>query len=183
MAPHLKVFRTHLGFYDAVVAAPSRKAALAAWGSKQDMFRAGFAFETKEADIRKAALAKPGIVLRRAAGSKDSFSENPSLPRVPARVKAKAKAMPRMPAKRHPPASKPPSATPRLLTPPDRTKFDAAMKALARLDTEENDALVEITRRRNTLDADEKRIKREFEQRRRKAKDVLEREKRALNRA
>ena len=184
MAPHLKVFRTHLGFYDAVVAAPSRKAALAAWGSKQDMFRAGFASETNEADIRKAALAKPGIVLRRAAGSKDAFSENPSLPRLPPSVKAKAKVLPRVPVERKR------TSTPKRLTtlpsasaPPDRTKFDAAMKALAKLDTEAKNALAEIARRRSALDDDEKRVKREFERRRRKAKDVLEHEKRALTRA
>lgn len=38
MARKFKVFRTPAGFYDASVAAPSRKAALAAWGSHAGLF-------------------------------------------------------------------------------------------------------------------------------------------------
>lgn len=34
----LKVYRTPIGFHDTYVAAPSQKAALAAWGSGHDLF-------------------------------------------------------------------------------------------------------------------------------------------------
>ena len=61
----LKVFRTPIGFHDAYVAAPSRKAALAAWGSGTDLFSAGIAEEaTDDAPGTKAALAEPGEVVR-----------------------------------------------------------------------------------------------------------------------
>ena len=37
----LKVFRTPIGFHDAYVAAPSRAAALRAWGADTDLFSTG----------------------------------------------------------------------------------------------------------------------------------------------
>jgi colicin import membrane protein len=75
MEPKLKVFRTHLGFYDMIVAAPSQKAALAAWGGGPHLFAQGFA--TVETDPRLAAeaLKKPGVALRRQFGSKGAFAE------------------------------------------------------------------------------------------------------------
>ena len=76
----LKVFRTHLGFFDTVIASPSMKAALEAWGTRQNLFHEGLAEITNDPKAVMAALAKPGVVLRRAAGSSDQFSENPSLP-------------------------------------------------------------------------------------------------------
>src|SRR5437764_15308891 len=83
MPRHLKVFQAHLGFYDTAVAAPSRAAALKAWGSRQNLFREGVASETKDPQAVTAALAKPGVVLRRAVGTNAPFSENPDLPQIP----------------------------------------------------------------------------------------------------
>src|SRR6266700_8410933 len=89
MPRHLKVFQAHLGFYDTAVAAPSRAAALKAWGSRQNLFREGVASETKDAQAVAAALAKPGEVLRRPVGSNAPFSENPGLPQIPKAPKKK----------------------------------------------------------------------------------------------
>ncbi len=83
MAQSRKVYEAHLGFYDTVVAAFSQKSALAAWGSSTDLFRMGIARITTDPAKVKAALAKPGLVLRRPAGSTVTFSENPPLPKVP----------------------------------------------------------------------------------------------------
>jgi colicin import membrane protein len=83
MARRLKVFRTHLGFYDMIVAAPSQKAAARAWGANPNLFAQGFAEVTADPQLVKAALAKPGIVLRRQFGSSGEFSENASLLRPP----------------------------------------------------------------------------------------------------
>src|SRR5258705_4026133 len=83
MARPLKVFQAHLGFYDTAVAAPSKAAALKAWGSRQNLFREGVASETKDPQAVTAALAKPGVVLRRPVGTNAPFSENPGLPQVP----------------------------------------------------------------------------------------------------
>lgn len=82
MAGRLKVFRAHLGFFDTIIAAPSQKAALAAWGAPASEFRKGFAAVTNDPDAVQAALAQPGVVLRRAFGSKAAFSVEPVLPRI-----------------------------------------------------------------------------------------------------
>ena len=74
MAPKLKVFRTHLGFYDVIVAVPSQKAALEAWGAGSNLFVHGFA--SVVADPALMALRKPGVVLKRQFGSQGEFSES-----------------------------------------------------------------------------------------------------------
>ena len=49
----LKVFQAQFGFYDTVVAAPSRAAALRAWGTHQNLFASGEAkVATDEAATR-----------------------------------------------------------------------------------------------------------------------------------
>jgi hypothetical protein len=83
MAQSRKVYEAHLGFYDTVVAAYSQKSALAAWGSTTDLFRMGIARVTTDPDKVKAALAKPGVLLRRPAGTTIAFSEHPPLPKAP----------------------------------------------------------------------------------------------------
>lgn len=73
--PHkLKTFTTSIGFYDLAVAAPSMKAALQAWGVRRNLFHEGTAQETDHADVVDATLAQPGVVLRRAVGSKEKFT-------------------------------------------------------------------------------------------------------------
>src|SRR5690348_7625250 len=42
----LKVFKTHIGFHDLIVAAPSMKAAAAAWEASPRLFAQGFAEQT-----------------------------------------------------------------------------------------------------------------------------------------
>ena len=69
----LKVFSATIGFFDTVVATPSRRAALEAWGARQDLFGEGLAAATDDPAAKAAALAHPGTVLRRAAGSKSAF--------------------------------------------------------------------------------------------------------------
>lgn len=79
----LKVFRAHLGFYDSIVAAPSQKAALEAWGAGKSEFSHGFADVTQDTKAVAAALAQPGVVLRRPFGSGADFKSQPDAPRAP----------------------------------------------------------------------------------------------------
>jgi hypothetical protein len=72
-AKRLKVFQAQLGFYDTVVAAPSQKAALAAWGAGASEFAKGFASVTTDPAAVDQALAHPGKVLKRPLGSKGAF--------------------------------------------------------------------------------------------------------------
>lgn len=81
MAPRLKVFVTSDGLTDYVVAASSRPKALAAWGSHQDLFKTGLAHETEDPDLVEAAVATPGTVLRRPAGSRKALAAIKAAPK------------------------------------------------------------------------------------------------------
>jgi hypothetical protein len=80
MASKLKTYQTSLGFFDLAIAAPSMKAALEAWGADSNLFHQGAAKESDDPDIIAAAMAKPGVVLRRPVGSDGSFGERAELP-------------------------------------------------------------------------------------------------------
>jgi hypothetical protein len=80
MARKLKTFQTSLGFYDLAIAAPSMKAALEAWGAGSNLFHQGVAKETDDPDVVAATMSKPGVVLKRPAGSSGRFAENSDLP-------------------------------------------------------------------------------------------------------
>ena len=58
--PRLKVFCASSGFHDAVVAAPSKPAALKAWGAKTDLFSMGVARLVTDPAITRKALERPG---------------------------------------------------------------------------------------------------------------------------
>ncbi|HEY8002622.1 MAG TPA: hypothetical protein VIE16_00235 [Phenylobacterium sp.] len=84
MAARLKVFVTSDGLTDYVVATSSRAKALAAWGIRQDAFKEGAAHETDDQALVKAATARPGEVLRRAAGSRGELAKlKPAKPPKP----------------------------------------------------------------------------------------------------
>jgi len=139
----LKVFQARLGFYDTVVAAPSQAAALRAWDIHQNLFADGQAKVADDARAVEAALAHPETPLRRAVGSQDPFSLDPAgLPEIPdAPKKADAPAKPKAKAGR----PKPPA---------DRTKLDAAEKALRKLDDDRKREEAKLERRQDELDAD-----------------------------
>ena len=60
MPRKLKTFVTTLGFYELAIAAPTMKAALAAWGLERNAFQHGFAKQTDDPKIIAAAEAVPG---------------------------------------------------------------------------------------------------------------------------
>lgn len=72
----LKSFTTTAGFFDLAVAAPSMKAALAAWGAGANLFHQGFAHESHDVDVVTATMATPGVVLRRPVGTNNDFTED-----------------------------------------------------------------------------------------------------------
>lgn len=116
MPRKLKVFRTPTGFHDAYVAAPSRKAALAAWGSDADLFARGVAEEVSDPKLMAEPLARPGEVIRLSRGD------------LPAQLKALG------PRKRSAAAAKEPARTApkkRSKPPPSREKVRLAEAALA----------------------------------------------------
>lgn len=101
-APKLKVFTTPIGFHDALVAAPSRAAALRAWGSDHDLFARGAAFEVTDPDLMKEPLATPGEVVRRLRGSEaEQFAalprDRPSAGKATSAKASAGKATPKRP--------------------------------------------------------------------------------------
>ena len=93
MAPRLKVFVTSDGLTDYVVAVSSKSKALAAWGVRQDVFKEGAAYQTDDPELVKAASAKPGEVLRRPAGTRDTLAKlkpaKAAKPRGPSKAQLK----------------------------------------------------------------------------------------------
>ena len=81
MARKLKTYQTSLGFFEQAIAAPSMKAALAAWGADSNLFHQGAAKESRDPDIIAATMAKPGVVLKRPVGSDGPFGEHAELPK------------------------------------------------------------------------------------------------------
>jgi hypothetical protein len=104
MARKLRTYTTSAGFFDLAVAAPSMKAALEAWGSKNNLFQHGFAKVSEDPKIVAATMAQPGVVLRRPVGSTGAFSEHAQLPTDLPVGKAK-----HAPAKRPPKRPEPPT--------------------------------------------------------------------------
>ncbi|QDZ06882.1 hypothetical protein FPZ24_04810 [Sphingomonas panacisoli] len=164
MGRSLKVFCTPIGFHDAYVAAPSRKAALKAWGSSANLFAHGMASVVTDPKLTKEPLASPGVVIKRARGSTAQH-----LAALPHRPKSKARPEPPGAA----PASKPPKLDPK----PSRRKLDAAQQSLARAEGEYDRASEALRDREEALrrerhelvarrDKEIARLQREVEKRR-----------------
>ena len=172
----LKVYESRIGFYDTVVSAPSRAAALRAWGTHQNLFADGEAREAQDRQAIEAALAHPGLPLRRGAGTQDGFSLKPNpppLPDVPAAAR-KAKA-PRRTAGHPTPRPDP--------EPPDRSALSAAESALRSLDDQHRRDDQAFRDRRAALDAEESAAAGRFAAARTRAHGALDRARQAYSRA
>ena len=117
--PRLKVFQATGGFHDHVVAAPSRPAALKAWGAKTDLFSMGVARQVTDPKIVKQALARPGEVIS-LGRSGDVEDERP--------VRKKS------------------ASNKRAAKPPSRAKLTAAEKRFERLQAKQSEELEKVDR-------------------------------------
>lgn len=158
----LKVFKTPIGFHDAYVAAPSRKAALEAWGAGTDLFSAGISEEVKDLDGGPAqeALAKPGEIVR----AKRTGADIIAMPTRPA-AKGKAKKEPKPRAKAKP--------TPKPKPRPSRAGLERAEMALARLEEKQAAETAEfdkeearLANRRRALESKQRQAKEKAEAKR-----------------
>lgn len=130
MAPRLKVFVTSDGLTDYVVAVSSKAKALDAWGLRQDVFKEGQAKEADDPVLVKAALAKPGEVLRRPAGTRGDL----------AKLKPARREAPKGPTKA-------------------QLKKVADLEArIARLDAQSETALADLRRREAALQAERAKL-------------------------
>ena len=153
----LKVFRTPIGFHDAYVAAPSQKAALAAWGADADLFARGAAERVTDAALIAAPLATPGKVVRVLRGSDSDHFEalaKSARPKNPPRKRSPAKIEQPAPAPRKAPVRSPPRK-PR----PSRTPLDRAEKAVEVAQRAQTAALAEIAEREQALREEKRALK------------------------
>lgn len=156
----LKVFAAQMGFFETVVAVPSKKAALDAWGAHQDLFATGMAAKAADGAACEAALAQPGVVLRRAVGSQAAYSADGGvaglkLPEVKPAKKAKedkAAAPPRKASK--PPSRKALSAAEAALS-EGRARYDRERDAI---EARRRDLETEADALRAAFDADRTRL-------------------------
>lgn len=163
--PRLKVFRTPIGFHDAYVAAPSRKAALAAWGADANLFARGAAEEVTDAALMEAPLGQPGVVIKRARGSMSEHlasAEPPARP-VKSRSRGKAKA----------------PAPPR----PSRNGLGAAERELAEWQAERKEALERLEAERARIVAEIARLRRESQREQERLEAAVAKARRAYDKA
>jgi hypothetical protein len=166
MPQKLKTFITNLGFFELAVAAPTMKAALAAWGLEHNAFKRGFARETDDPKIIAAAEAMPGTVLRRPIGSNGPFKEQADLPKVTAAAMTAAKKAAPKPAK----LAKPPKRrlSPEVKAKPRASVIDIETARRAREKQEKQDA-----KERERAEAQAQREQAQKDRAVQKAKDAL----------
>jgi hypothetical protein len=146
MAARPKVYQASFGFRESVVAAPNQKAALEAWGARQNLFAEGLARVADDPTAVEAALAHPGQPLSRPVGSTGAFAlEDRELPKVPAARKS-AGPRPKVAANERSRALQP------ARRPPDRSPLDAAEATLARLQADRRAAEDDFHDRRRALE-------------------------------
>ncbi|MGA0600828.1 hypothetical protein ACO2Q3_09010 [Caulobacter sp. KR2-114] len=174
MARKLKVFEARLGFHETVVAAPSRVVAREAWGVHQDVFAEGLAHESLDPAAVEAALARPGVVLRRPAGAKVPFEAEPTaLPRVPAAPPRRAAG-----GAKSPPADLSPPPPP-----PDRTELDDAERAFQAIEEAWRTEQASLEDQRRRLDETIHAATKAHDGRRRKAERAVADAKRRYRKA
>ena len=153
----LKVYRTPIGFHDAYVAAPSMKAALEAWGTDKNLFARGVAEQVTDPALTRAALARPGEVVRVPRGSASEHVK--ALGAMPRRTKAAkaAKAVEQ-------PASAKRAVAPRREKPPkpSRDQLRFAEAALAGAKTRARERHAELAAQERALAAERKRVERQL---------------------
>lgn len=144
-AARLKVFRTAVGFHDAYVAAPSRKAALAAWGTDKDLFARGAAEEVVDPALTAEPLAEPGTVVRRLRSAPAELA-SPRLPKArPVRAASRPPTEGARPAALPAPRPQPPR--------PDNRELEEARRALAATQRRHDGELGELGARERELAA------------------------------
>ena len=179
--PKLKVFRTPIGFHDAYVAAPSRKAALEAWGADSNIFAQGIAEEVTDPKLMEQPLADPGKVIRRVRASADEhFAELE-------RAQPKAKKAARKEDDGGNVVELKPKSRPK--PKPSRDEVDAAEEALEKAGKKQRRRLGEIDDKVRELERRRRELQRKYEEerdllerRRDKAKSAYERALRDWNR-
>lgn len=161
MPRQLKVFRTPIGFHDAYVAAPSQKAALAAWGAEADLFARGVAEQVTDPALIEEPLAHPGEVIRRTRGTLDQH-----IAALPAAKTSAAK------PRRAEAAPAPAKSAPR----PSRVDLDAAEQAVEDVQRRYEEAKRDLAAREAALARERRALDRDHDRERTTAEGARDRE-------
>jgi flagellar motility protein MotE (MotC chaperone) len=160
----LKVFRTPIGFHDAYVAAPNRKAALEAWGADSNIFAQGIAEEVSDPALMEEPLASPGKVIRRVRGSTDEhFAELERSAPKPNKAARRAEEEGGKVVELKPKSKPRPK--------PSRKELDSADEALEKAEKRQRRKLSEIDEKMRELE----RKRRELQRRHEEERDTLAR--------
>jgi hypothetical protein len=160
----LKLYRTQIGFFDTIVAAPSQAAALRAWGVHQNLFAEGRAEAIDDSKAMEAAAKHPEQPLRRAIGSNGAWEPStagPSAAQAGARQGKTA-------AQRKPPSHK---------------RVERAQAALAKLEADWTERQDAFHRRQAEFDAELRQAEADHAARRRRAEETLSDARRAYHAA
>ena len=157
----LKVFSTPIGFHDALVAAPSQKAALEAWGAGTNLFSQGSAHVVTDPELAKVPLQHPGQVVKVLRGSKAEQLAALGKQKFPEPSKrAKAEVLSKR-SKERPP--RPSGAA--------VTKAETALEKLEKRQASQRERLEE---RRRTVEHELRDLRRRHEREREEAQEELE---------
>lgn len=163
----LKVFRTPIGFHDAYVAAPSRRAALEAWGADANIFAQGIAEQVTDPELMEEPLSRPGEVIRRVRGTHAEHVA--ALGKGAPKPKRKSTEAPEPKAK----------SSPR----PSRDELDAAEDALEKAEKKQRKAIRNLDDQIQQLERDRRELQRKQEKERGKLAQGADRARSAYERA
>jgi hypothetical protein len=149
-AAKLKAFRTAVGFHDAYVAAPSKKAARQAWGTKKDLFGRGATELVTDEKLSAEPLANPGKVIKRSRGT--TAEQIAALP--------PNKALSTIPKDQE---VKPTPPTRKRLPKPSRTKVDTADRAIDEAEVEYRRGVTDLKAREAKLAAERRQLEKDHD--------------------
>jgi hypothetical protein len=167
--PKLKVYRTSTGFHDAYVAAPSQKAALAAWGSDANLFARGVAEVVTDPALTEKPLANPGQIIKRLRGT--AAEQIAALPPDPIASK-KREPEPKERGRLRQPKKK---VAPR----PDRSKLDAAEQAVNDAERRHREQERRLARKEEEVAREQRDLARQHEAELRRLQQSAEKARRA----
>ena len=159
----LKVYSTPIGFHDALVAAPSQKAALEAWGAGTNLFSQGSAHVVTDPKLTKVPLENPGQVVKVPRGSAaEQLAALDKQKPVRRAAEPKAEVMPRR-SKKRPPK-------------PSRTALNRAEAALGKLEKRQEAERDKLDEQVKVLERRRRDLQRRQEEERDEARERVEEE-------
>lgn len=180
-AQKLKVYRTAAGFNDAYVAAPSQKAALAAWGSDKDLFARGIAEIVTNPALTAEPLASPGVVIKHSRGTTaEQIKDMPDpKPRSPREDTSDSAVAPGQLGKSKPAARVKPAPIPK----PSSAKLEAAESQLETVSSDYDARMKALADREAELDRERRELEKQKSDEIGEAETAVEDERRAYDTA